>query len=49
MRRLVALVYRARRFLRARTRGVKVMLFDEDGALLLVRHNRYVLWADKSL
>ena len=38
MRRLVALVYRARRFLRARTRGVKVMLFDEDGALLLVRH-----------
>ena len=42
MRRLLAPLHRLRRLawrlLRPRTRGVKVMLFDEAGALLLVRH-----------
>lgn len=40
--RLLAPLYRLQRLvwrvLRPRTRGVKVMLFDEAGALLLVRH-----------
>lgn len=40
--RLLGLLYRLQRLvwrvLRVRTRGVKVMLFDETGALLLVRH-----------
>jgi len=40
--RLLAPLYRLQRLvwrvLRPRTRGVKVMLFDEVGALLLVRH-----------
>jgi len=41
VRRLVALYLLQRRLwriLRPRTRGVKVMLFDEAGAVLLVRH-----------
>lgn len=42
MQRLLAPLYRLRRLawrlLRPRTRGVKVMLFDEAGKLLLVRH-----------
>jgi ADP-ribose pyrophosphatase YjhB (NUDIX family) len=43
MRRLLAPLYRlqrlAWRIVRPRTRGVKVMIFDETGALLLVRHS----------
>lgn len=43
MRPLLALLYRIRRRLwrafRWRTRGVKVMLFDEAGALLLIRNS----------
>ena len=43
MRRLLAPLYRLQRLvwrvLRPRTRGVKVMIFDETGALLLVRHS----------
>ena len=43
MRRLLAPLYRFQRLvwrvLRPRTRGVKVMLFNEAGALLLVRHS----------
>ena len=42
MRRLLVSLYPLRRvllrLLRPRTQGVKVMLFDEAGALLLVRH-----------
>ena len=42
MRPLLDLLYRVRRrlwrVLRPRTRGVKVMLFDEAGALLLIRN-----------
>lgn len=42
MRPLLDLLYRVRRrlwrVLRLRTRGVKVMLFDETGALLLIRN-----------
>jgi ADP-ribose pyrophosphatase YjhB (NUDIX family) len=42
MRELLNLVYRLQkmswRWLRPRTRGVKVMLFDADGALLLIRN-----------
>jgi 8-oxo-dGTP pyrophosphatase MutT (NUDIX family) len=43
MRRLLAPLYRVRRLawrlLRPRTRGVKVMLFNPAGELLLVRHS----------
>jgi ADP-ribose pyrophosphatase YjhB (NUDIX family) len=43
MRHLLAPLYRlqriAWRLFRPRTRGVKVMLFDDAGALLLVRHS----------
>jgi 8-oxo-dGTP pyrophosphatase MutT (NUDIX family) len=43
MRRAIQLIYRARRLLmaalRLRTRGVKVMLFNPDGELLLVRNS----------
>ncbi|QAY75177.1 NUDIX domain-containing protein [Sphingosinicella sp. BN140058] len=50
MRRLLDLLYRVQkrmwRIFRPRTRGVKVMLIDRDGAILLIRNNygRSDLW-----